>query len=289
MRSATNVAEADRTKLDRRIQAQLLATVQAEERIVPERAERTRLEAAAEQRTRTIDLFQRNKQTIEAMMIQFDTLVSEGVYNVLYTGGMGNITVTTAPFQTARLLAQKAYALQRGGPLPYSDNDPAPGAGKFVAYTMGFLSQELQFRDLERYRYLLTLQDVSRAAIPFPDTQTIDYPDAEWWRNISEKRIKRWGKAVDLFDRDAKTKQIIEKLEEPHLDVRSTKKRPLEDVLKYVKQSTTTANYLGHPDLRRSHRPPGGRKIDDLDREEHGPRRRAPQDHAQAACSSSST
>ena len=72
-------------------QSQLMVTVQAEERVVAERAERLRLEAAAEQRTRAIDLFQRNKQTIEAMMIQFDTLISEGVYNMLYTGGMGNI------------------------------------------------------------------------------------------------------------------------------------------------------------------------------------------------------
>ena len=92
VRSATNVPEDDRTKLDRRIQAQMIATVQAEERIVAERADASRLEAAAEQRTRAIDLFQRNKETIGAMMIQFDTLISEGVYNVLYIGGMGNIT-----------------------------------------------------------------------------------------------------------------------------------------------------------------------------------------------------
>ena len=83
VRSATNVAEDDRNKLDRRIQAQLLATVQAEERIVAERAEHQRVEAAAEQRIRAIDFFQRNKETIAAMMIQFDTLITEGTYNVL--------------------------------------------------------------------------------------------------------------------------------------------------------------------------------------------------------------
>ncbi len=60
------------------------------------------------------------------MMVQFDSLMSEGVYNVLFNGGMGDIAAATAPFYEARLLAQKAYALQRGGPLPYSDNDPAP-------------------------------------------------------------------------------------------------------------------------------------------------------------------
>ena len=62
VRSATDVSEDVRAKLERRIQAQLMATVQAEERIVGERAERTRLDSAAEQRTRTIDLFQRDKR-----------------------------------------------------------------------------------------------------------------------------------------------------------------------------------------------------------------------------------
>ena len=120
-------------------------------------------------------------------MIQFDTLISEGVYNMLYTGGMGNIAVTTAPFTEARLLAQQAYALARGGPLPYSDNDPSPGAGKFYAYTMGFYAQQISFRELQRYRYLVTLQDVSRAAVPFPD----DANDRISRRRVVEERSPR--------------------------------------------------------------------------------------------------
>ena len=180
-------------------------------------------------------------------MIQFDTLITEGVYNLLYTGGMGNIAVTTAPFTEARLLAQQAYALQRGGPLPYSDNNPAPGAGKFYSYTMGFYAQAIAFRTLFQYRYLLTLQDVQRAAIPFPDTtRPSNTPTPSGGRRISEKRIKRWGKAVDLFERDAKTKMILEKLEEP-ISMSFAEDTPLEDVLKYVKQATTTATYQGIP------------------------------------------
>ncbi len=104
----------------------MISTVQAEERIVAERAEHLRLDAAAEQRTRAIDRFDRNNETIATMIVQFDTLMSEGVYNVLSNGGLGDIHAATQPFYEARLLAQKAYALQRGGPLPYSDNDPAP-------------------------------------------------------------------------------------------------------------------------------------------------------------------
>jgi hypothetical protein len=246
VRSTTNVPDEVRANLDRRIQAQLLATYQAEERIVNDRAERQRLEAAAEQRIRAVDLFQRNKETIHAMMIQFDTLIAEGVYNVLYNGGYGDIAQATAPFYAARLLAQQANALQRGGPLPYSDNDPAPYAGRFVANAMGFYAQALQFQALEQYRFLLTMQDVTRASIPFPDTITIEYPDAEWWRTMSERRIARWGRAVDLFDRDPKTKQILAKLEEP-ISMSFANETPLDDILKYIKSATTTPSFTGIP------------------------------------------
>ena len=119
---------------------------------------------------------------------------------------------------------------------------------------MGFYSQEIQFRALTKYRFLLTMQDVTRASVPFPDTQTIEYPDAAWWRYISEKRIRKYGKAVDLFERDDKTKQILEKLDEP-ISMSFNEETPLEDVLKYIKQATTTATYSGHSDLRRSDRP----------------------------------
>src|SRR5262249_31468700 len=198
------------------------------------------------QRTRAIDLFQRNKQTIAAMMVQFDTLMSEGVYNVLFNGGMGDIRAATQPFFEARLLAQKAYALQRGGPLPYSDNDPAPAAGEAVANAVNFYNQEMQFRKLKYFRFLLTMQDVTRASVPFPDNQFIEYPDADWFRYISEKRIKRWGKAVDLFDRDPRTKQILEKLDEP-IPMSFANETPLDDVLKYIKQATTTPTFSGIP------------------------------------------
>ncbi len=246
VRSNSSVPEADRLKLERRIQAQLISTVQAEERVVGERAEQLRLESASEQRTRAIDIFQRNKETIASMMVQFDTLMSEGVYNVLFNGGMGDIKAATQPFYEARLLAQKAYSLQRGAPLPYSDNDPAPAAGEFVANALNFFNQEHQFRKLKYFRFLLTMQDVTRASVPFPDNQFIEYPDADWWRYISEKRIKRWGRAVDLFDRDPKTRQILEKLDEP-ISMSFANETPLDDVLKYIKQATTTPTFAGIP------------------------------------------
>jgi hypothetical protein len=224
----------------------MVYTARDEDRILSERAEQKRLAAAAEQRNRAVAQFVANQQTIKGMMSQFDLLMGEGVYNSLYIGGMGNISVATAPFYQARLLAQQARSLMHKGTLPYSDEDPAPYAGMFVSSTMGFYAQEHMFEALKEFRFMLTMQDVDRAAVPFPDDQIIEYPDAERWRNLSERRIARYGKAVDVFDRDAKTKQILEKLDQP-IAMSFPNETPLDDVLKYIKQATQGANDSGIP------------------------------------------
>ncbi|WP_422928348.1 hypothetical protein [Singulisphaera sp. PoT] len=238
IRSSTDVPDDVRDSLDREIQAQLISTVRAEEQIVQDRAEKLRLEAAAEQQVRALDLLTRNHDTVSTMMIQFDSLMAQGQYNVLFNGGTGDIVATTAPFYEARLLAQKAHAL-----VP---NDPTPHVGAFVASTTGFLAQEMAYEQLKEFRFMLSMQDAERAAVPFPDTITIEYPDAEHWRTLSEKRIKRYGKAVDLLDRDPKTKNIIEKLNEP-ITMSFPNETPFEEVLKYIKTATTGANDSGIP------------------------------------------
>ena len=224
--------------LERELQGNILATQQAEERINLEKAQGRQLEAAAEQRIRALGQLERNQSTVNTLMIQFDSLMAQGQYNVLANGGLGDIAATTAPFSDARLLAQAARALE--------PSNPAPRAGMFVAQTMGFLAQSLAFEQIKEYRFMLSLQDIDRASIPFPDTTTIEYPDAERWRVLSEHRIKRYGKAVDLLDRDPKTKSILAKLDEP-ISMSFANETPLEDVLKYIKSATQGPNDTGIP------------------------------------------
>ena len=171
VRSADQVSEGVRTSLDRELQTHILSAICAEERIVQNRAERLRVQAAAEQQVRALGVLERNQDTLSALMIQFNSLMAQGQYNVFANGGLGDVTATTSPFFNARNLAMAARALDPA--------HPAPRAGMFVSETMGFLSQELAYEEIKEYRYMLTLQDVSRAAIPFPDTQTIEYPDAD--------------------------------------------------------------------------------------------------------------
>src|SRR5262249_50137810 len=149
-----------RNALDRRIQAEMLSAVRAEERIVQEQAEALRLEASAVQQSRALDLLNRNQQTVGTMMTQFDALMAQGQYNVLFNGGLGDIVATTAPFYEARLLAQKARAL--------APTHTAGYAGVFTAQTTGFLAQALAYEQIKEFRFMLSFQDVDRAAVPFP-------------------------------------------------------------------------------------------------------------------------
>ena len=86
---------------------------------------------------------------------------------------------------------------------------------------------------------MLTLHDVDRAAVPFPDTITIEYPDAEWF----ERDLREADQAVrgrrPLRPATTKTKAILDKLDEADLDV-VPNETPLEDVLKYIKGQTAT-------------------------------------------------
>ncbi|MDR3636935.1 MAG: hypothetical protein P4L84_24225 [Isosphaeraceae bacterium] len=238
VRSTPDVPQATLDALDRRIQAQVLSTVRAEERIDAERAEALRRDVASENQLRAVDLAARNEETVQTLMAQFDSLIAQGQYNALYNGGVGDIVASTAPFGDARLLAQKARAL--------APQSPAPRAGMFLAQTTGFLAQALAFEQIKEYRFMLSLQDVDRGAIPFPDTLTIEYPDAEGWRSLSERRIKRYGRAVDLLDRDPKTKGILAKLDEP-VSMSFANETPLEDVLKYIRSATQGPNDAGIP------------------------------------------
>jgi hypothetical protein len=164
--------------------------------------------------------------------------MAQGQYNVLANGGLGDIRAATAPFDDARNLSMAARALE---PLA-----AAPRAGFFVSQTTGFLAQALAFEQIKEYRFMLTMQDVDRGAVPFPDTQTIEYPPVDAWRTLSERRIKRYGNAVDLLDRDAKTKSILAKLDEP-ISMSFANETPLEDVLKYIKSATQGPNDTGIP------------------------------------------
>lgn len=133
------------------------------------------------------------------MMDQFDNLIDQGIYDVIYSGGFGNIAQSVEPFIQARLLAQKAAAMR--------PNALAPIAGEVVASRIGFYAMAREWEDVKEFNFMLSLADVDRAAVPFPDYNFITYPPADQFRSITEKRAK-YRNSTDLVVRDPKASRL---------------------------------------------------------------------------------
>ena len=232
VRSAADIPESARVKLEREIEASILSATRDEERILERQAEDARRAAVTESRSRALQDYEDVNKTVDVMMDQFDNLIDQGIYDVIYSGGFGNIAQSVEPFIQARLLAQKASAMR--------PNALAPVAGEIVASRIGFYAMAHEWEDLKEFNYLLSLADVDRASVPFPDYNFITYPPADEFRAITEKRAK-YRESTDLVVRDPKSQAIIDKLEQP-LSMPFANETPLEDVLKYIRQNTQGPN-----------------------------------------------
>jgi len=229
VQSGDALPEDTRRRLENEVRNAIGATERLEERFNLERAEQYRLSASQAARTSAVDRLVRDQETTNTLMAEFDSLMSEGQYRVLASGGLGDIETTRTPFVDARFRAQAARALNPGA--------LAPWAGMFVSDTAGFYAQSIQYDRLKEYRAMLTWSDVDRTSVPFPDYRAIEYPERSAWQALSERRIARYGDAEYLFDRDEKTKAILAKLNE-RISMNFGNDTPLDDVVKYIQQST---------------------------------------------------
>ena len=229
VQAADNIPQDTRRRLENEVRNAIGATERLEDRVNLERAEQYRVFAAQAARTSALDRLIKDQDTTNTLMTEFDSLMAEGGFRVLASGGLGDIDTTRQPFVDARFRAQAARALD--------PNNLAPWAGMFVSDTIGFYSQSIQYDRLKEYRAMLTWADVDRSGVPFPDTRAIEYPERAAWQALSERRIERYGSADFLFDRDEKTKAILAKLNE-RVSMNFPNDTPLEDVKKYIEQST---------------------------------------------------
>jgi tetratricopeptide (TPR) repeat protein len=229
VQSSTDIPEDSRRLLESELRNFIGATERREEMTTLQRAEQYRIVATQAARSSAVERLVRDQETTATLMAEFDSLIAEGTFRVLQSGGLGDIDTTRQPFVDARFRAQAARAL--------NPQDVSPWAGMFVADTMGFFTQGIQYDRLKEYRAMLTWADVDRSSVPFPDTRTIEYPERAAWQALSERRIARYGDADYLFNRDDKTKAIIKKLSQP-IAMKFATETPLEDVKKYIQDAT---------------------------------------------------
>ncbi|MFM7129164.1 MAG: hypothetical protein ACKO0V_07380, partial [bacterium] len=166
--SAPDVSEEVKAKLKRELEASILTATREEETILERQADQARRAAIADARARSLQDYEDVNATVKVMLDQFDNLISQGIYDVMYSGGLGNIGQSVEHFVQARLLAQKARALR-----PF---ETAPVAAEIVASRIGFYAMAREYETLKEFNYLLSLADVDRAAVPFPDDNFIAYP-----------------------------------------------------------------------------------------------------------------
>jgi len=223
--------------LDRRLQNAIISAVRDEERIIAETAERIRIQSQAEEQLRALDELRTIQTTVSSLMTQFDAAMDQGDFNVraFTKDTVDALAKNTKPFRTAFDLAVKARAL--------SPRAEAPHAGVFKAQTEGFLATALAYRDLKFYRTLLTLGDIERAAIPFNDSEPIQYPDPDEFREMSERRIARY-ESTNLFETDEQSKLIREKLEEV-IPMPFAEPTPFREVIEYIRNATRSPELPG--------------------------------------------
>jgi len=133
IQSSDRVPAPLRDQLSRQVQVQYRASLRRGEQIELDRAQLLQRQAASEQRERALATLASNEDTANLLMVQFASLMKAGMYNVMANGGMGDILEATAPFYEARLVAQKARALEQRA--------TAPRAGVLVSQNIAFLAQ----------------------------------------------------------------------------------------------------------------------------------------------------
>ncbi len=229
VQGGTGLPEASRRRLENEVRNAIGATERLEERSNLERAEQYRLSASQTARVAAVDRLIGDQDRVNTLMTEFDSLMAEGQFRVLASGGLGDIDTTRAPFVDARFRAQAARALSPGS--------LAPWAGVAVSDYTGFFTQGIQYDRLKEYRAMLTWADVDRSTVPFPDTRAIEYPEKSAWQSLSDRRIERYNNADYLFNRDDTTKAILKKLDE-RISMSFKADTPLDDVVKYIQSST---------------------------------------------------
>src|SRR5260370_4334394 len=100
-------------------------------------------------------------------------------------------------------LAIQQDAVNSGRPVP-----TAATAGYDIALNANNLSQIQELRRIREERFLLTMMQVERSHVPFPDEPPIQFPPAPVWRELTKIR-KAKDEAIGLTQDDPATLQKI--------------------------------------------------------------------------------
>ncbi|MGQ9574389.1 MAG: hypothetical protein ACUVUC_03660, partial [Thermoguttaceae bacterium] len=182
--------------------------IQAEEN----RQRHQALLAAAAERKLLADNLQRKQDRLSALMERFNALMDEGQFRM-------------AEEQVAAV-AQKEVA---GDPVP----DPVPLLATNAARMKDYYGEFMGWR-VDRWKKVVeALAMAEKSHVPFPDEPPIVYPDAEVWRQLSERRIREY-RSMDLSRRNPVEQKILDALRSP-VEGFEFENTPLTDVIDHLR------------------------------------------------------
>ncbi|TMQ29437.1 MAG: hypothetical protein E6K70_25685, partial [Planctomycetota bacterium] len=217
VRDNPDIGDQTRLLLLNRLETALRSVDTAGVRIKSERARQLQAEIDARRRADVIQSQVAEDERLRARMRQFSNLMNQARYEDAYL----------------QALAVEQDAINAGRPVPV-----AATAGYMVGLNANNLSQIQELRRVREERFLLTMMQVERSAVPFPDEPPIQYPPAAVWREITRMRKERYESSGFTED-DPLTIQAIrrmrEKLSKPiSLDKAIDKNTPLKDALEFL-------------------------------------------------------
>lgn len=169
--------------------------------------QRLKIAAAAEDRRKVTEQLTRDQEVLFQLLERFNALLAEEHFQ----------------------LADEAAAAEAQKLDP---DNPVPILAMHNARMQGSLHDGLVLRVERQKKVLETLNQVERSHVPFPDEPPIVYPDAEVWRELSERRKARYA-AMDLASQGPAERRISEQLTKTtQLDFLDT---PLSDVIDTLK------------------------------------------------------
>ena len=199
--------------------------------------EQREAEAAGRERRLLLDRFERQREKERQLMSRFEALIDEG------------------RFEEAQEVAEIVEEVDPRG--------VTPRVARIYAQTRKLWERTDEVRRRKSQAWADSLYQNELAAIPFVGDPPIVYPDAEWWQEMSARRLARYGTADTAGEGEAE-RRINNALQEPltsaGLDFTET---PLGRSCRVPSGRVRDQHPAGHAGARRPGHQPGraGRRV----------------------------
>ena len=191
VKTASDVVPELRENLLRRLAANSVDVENRKEAILARQQLADNRRAEAEAQARLVEAITIEEQRMEQL--------TDEVAALLEQGAAGN----EAAWEEAELVARIIDSMRPGNAVG--------AAAIFTTEAAGQLDKAYRMRALRADKFLEQLYQVELSAVPFPDEPPVNYPSAERWQELTEKRKKY--KSVDLKRDSPNEQRILEQLD----------------------------------------------------------------------------